>query len=113
MNGQMTVSDFSWKILTQSMTPPLISITLLSHFYLLHHGFISTMMKSPHKRSEYLRDSQLDGGYVPVQFFWATPSEESHCGTIPLQLGLDMGISLSLMPLQAARQLCFQGTQMK
>jgi WD40 repeat protein len=72
------------------------------------------MVQSSHKRLKWSRDSQLDGVHVPAQFHWVQEYIWNLIfSTILLQLGLDTGISSYLMQLQAARQLFFQGIQMK
>ena len=110
-SGQMMACVFCWSTLIQSTTPPPRSTILLSHFLLLL-GSTSSIMQRFHQQSRLSRGIQLNGDHVLGQLYWTAMHRPYHTAITALQLGLDLGASLSLIQSQVSRQLSFLGIQM-
>ena len=94
---QMIANGSSWKALMQSATLPPTPTIMLSHFPLPHPGSMRAIAQNSCKLSRWSRDSQTDGGLVPVQFPPVVPPKPLSVGKILLQWGYHLVISLSSM----------------
>ena len=67
-SGQKTAKVSSWSTLTQSTTLHPSCTILPSSYPLIHPGFASVMAQNSHLKLRWLKDFQLNGEHVPVQF---------------------------------------------